>query len=165
MSLPSARNFAAITRSLRSALPKTALLRQRIAGLLRHHVSGVPLRPVGVALPDALLVLAVGCLGTAKCGCQIVCRCKGRRFRVDTAGKPRRNFLKQPAVAVRIAEGGERPLAAMFGIGTADPDSSKKVRFVRAGVHVARAVEHLADLHAVAQQASAGSLDVGDDQI
>ena len=40
---------------------------------LRHHVLGVPVGPVGVALPGALLVLAVGGLRTLKHARQIAC--------------------------------------------------------------------------------------------
>src|SRR5580704_18364066 len=49
-------------------------LRQLFAGLLRHHVGGVPVWPIRVALPRALLVLAVGGLRTPKCARQIVRR-------------------------------------------------------------------------------------------
>ena len=42
-------------------------------GLLRYHVSGVPVGPVRVALPGALLVLAVGGLRTPKRARQITC--------------------------------------------------------------------------------------------
>jgi hypothetical protein len=35
-------------------------LRKHFAGLLGHHARGVPVGPVRVGLPDALLVLAVG---------------------------------------------------------------------------------------------------------
>ena len=41
----------------------------------------------------------------------------------------------------------------------------KQVGFVRASVHTAGVVEHLADLDAATEQLFAGSLDVGDDQV
>ena len=40
--------------------------RQLRPGVLRHHVRGVPVGPVRVALPGALLVFAVGGLCTPK---------------------------------------------------------------------------------------------------
>ena len=46
-------------------------LRQLLAGLLRHHILGVPVGPVRVALAGALLVLAVGGLRTPKRARQI----------------------------------------------------------------------------------------------
>ena len=42
-------------------------------------------------------------------------RSERRRGRVDAAGQPRRDLLEQPAVAVRIAERGERAVAAALG--------------------------------------------------
>ena len=53
----------------------------------------------------------------------------------------------------------------MRSIRTADPVPSKQVGFVRAGVHAAVAVEHVADRDAVTEYLFAGSLDVGDDQV
>ena len=85
-----------------------------------------------IALPDALLVLAVGGLRTPKRARQIVRRCEGRRRGVDATGQPRRDFLEQPAVPVRIAERGERAVAAMLGIRTVDSDPPKQVGLVRA---------------------------------
>ena len=73
-------------------------------------------------------------------------------MRVDAAGQPRRDLLEQPAVAVRIVERGERAVAAMFGIRTADPDPPKQVGFVRASVHAVCVVEHFADFDAATEQ-------------
>jgi len=75
-----------------------------------------------------------------------------------------RDLLEQPAVAVRITERGERAVAAVLRIGTADPDTSEQIGFVRAGVRAA-AVERLADLDAATDQLFAGGLEVGDDQV
>src|SRR5689334_25394152 len=83
------------------------LLRQLGPGLLRHHVRRVPRGPVRVALPSALLVLAVGGLGTPKCACLLICGTERSGARVDAAGQPVRGFLREPPVAVRIAEGRE----------------------------------------------------------
>ena len=53
----------------------------------------------------------------------------------------------------------------MLGVRTVDPDPPKQVGLVRASVHAAGAVEHLADLNAATEQFVAGSLDVRDDQV
>ena len=88
-------------------LSSLQLRRQFPAGLLRHHVRGVPVGPVLVALPGALLVLAVGGLRTPKRARQIACRGECRLGEVDPPGQPGRDLLQQPAVAVRVAERGE----------------------------------------------------------
>src|SRR5215467_8270338 len=62
-------------------------------------------------------------------------------------------------------ERGERAVAAMLGIRTADPEPPKQVRFVRTSVHTAGVVKHLADLDASTKQLSAGGLDVVNDQV
>src|SRR5215831_16335694 len=80
---------------------------QFLARLLRHHVRGVPVGPVRVALSGAFLVLAMGGLRTPKRTRQVRLGCECRPCRVDPAGQPRRDLLKQPAVAVRIPERGE----------------------------------------------------------
>src|SRR5438128_6456948 len=79
-------------------------LRQLGAGLLARELLCIPVRPVGVGLPRPRLVLPVSGCGTPKRAGQIVRRRKGCRRGVDATGEPRRDFLKQPAVAVRIAE-------------------------------------------------------------
>jgi hypothetical protein len=65
------------------------------------------IRPVKeVRRPRALLMLAVGGLGTPKRTRQVR---RGRECRVsgvDTAGEPRRDLLDQPGIAVGIAEMG-----------------------------------------------------------
>src|SRR5712692_7761245 len=53
----------------------------------------------------------------------------------------------------------------MVRIRAADPDPPKQVGLVRASVHAAGIVEHLADLDAATEQLLAGGLDVGDDQV
>src|SRR5271155_3922190 len=82
----------------------------------------------------------------------------------DTPRKPRRDLLEEPAVAIRIMERGERAIAAMLGIRTADAEPPKQVGLVRASVH-ALVVEHLADLDAATEELVAGGGDVGDDQV
>ena len=117
--------------------------RPLLAGLLAHHVLGVPVWPVRVGLPCPRLVLPVGGRGAPKRARQIVRRREGRRRGVNATGQPRRDFLEQPAVAVRITERGERAVAAMLAIRTADPEPPKQVGLVRAGVHAAGVVENL----------------------
>jgi hypothetical protein len=101
------RSRASTSRRERCRSRRSRSLRQLFAGLFRHHVRGIPVCPVHIVLSCALLVLAVGSLRTPKRARQIVRRCEGRRRRVNATGKPRRDFLEQPAVAVRIAERGE----------------------------------------------------------
>ncbi|MEY2538895.1 MAG: hypothetical protein QOG67_2635, partial [Verrucomicrobiota bacterium] len=92
------------------------LLRQLFARLLAHQVLGVPIWPVRVGLPDALLVLAVRGRGAPKCTRQVVRRRKSRRRGVDATGQPLRDFLQLPAVTVRIGEGNEGAVAEMVGL-------------------------------------------------
>jgi hypothetical protein len=92
-------------------------LRQLFAGLLRHHVRGVPVAPVRVALPGALLVLAVGGLRTPERARQVACGAERSRGRVDASGQPRRDLPQQPAVAVWVAERGK---VRVIGRGPAD---------------------------------------------
>jgi len=65
-----------------------SLCRQLRPSVLRHHVFGVPVWPVRVALPGALFVLTVSGFGTPKCARQIFGRREGRRRGVDAPGKP-----------------------------------------------------------------------------
>src|SRR5207245_6843083 len=81
-------------------------LRQLRAGLLCDHVLGVPIRPVGVSLAAAFLVLAVSGLRTPKRAREIARRTEPRCCGVDATGKPRRDFLEWPAVPVRICDRG-----------------------------------------------------------
>ncbi len=48
-----------LRRFRKAALTRTPSLRQLPAGLLAHHVFGVPVRPVRICLADALLMLTV----------------------------------------------------------------------------------------------------------
>src|SRR5215472_7882920 len=117
---------------LRWRSPGCRSRRQLRPSLLRHHVRGVPVGPVLVALPNALFVLSVGSFRTPKRARQIACRRESRRRRIDATRQSRRELLEQPAVAIRIMERGERAVAAMLGIRTADPEAPKQVRLVRA---------------------------------
>src|SRR5882724_11916521 len=140
--------------------------RQLLAGLLADDVVGVPVRPVHIVLAAGpFLVLAVRGCRTSERGRELSRRGEGRVVGVHPSGQSRGDLLKQPAVAVRIFERGERAVAAVLGIRTANPDPPKQIGLVRADVRVAGAVEHLADLDAATEQLVAGGLDVGDDQV
>src|SRR5262245_55878411 len=168
MTATPARPFSPLSQTkpkLAEARHSSPLRRQLGPSLLRHHVRGIPFGPVLVALPSALFVLSVGSFCTPKRARQIVGRREGRRRGVDATGQPGCELLEQPTVAVRIMERGERAVAAMLGIRTADPEPPKQVRFVRTGVHTAGVVKHLADLYAATKQLFAGGLDVGNDQV
>src|SRR5512146_2528221 len=78
--------------------------------------------------------------------------------------QPGCDLLQEPAVAIRIVEGGERVVTGMRRVRTAGPKSSKYVGLVRAGVHVA-AVEDFADFDAATEQIFPGGLNVGDGQV
>ena len=104
-------------------------LRQLFARLLRHHVCGVPVWPVRIALSGALLVLTVGYPRTPKCARKIASRCKARRCGSMRPGS-RGEFLEQPAVPSATAKPGEGAIAAMLGIRTVDPDPSKQVGLI-----------------------------------
>ena len=110
-------------------------------------------------------MLAVGGRRAPKRARQIDDGAERSRGRVDAPGKPGRDLLQQPAVAVGIAERGERAVAAMLGIRTADSAAPKQVGLILAGVRAGGAVENLADLDAAGEQLFARGLDVGDDQV
>src|ERR1700730_11763970 len=139
-------------------------LRQLRPSLLRHHVLGVPVGPVRVRRANALLMLSVRHRRAPHRVRQVVRRSEARRRGIYDAGQPRRDFLEQPAVAVRIFERRERAVAAVLGIRTADAHTSKQEWLVRARVH-AFVVKHLANLDATIEQLFAGGLEVGDDQV
>ena len=108
-------------------------MRQILAGLFRGQVRGIPVGPVLVVLTaGALLVLAVGGSRTTQRTRQIACRAERGRGRVNTPGESVRDLLKQPAIAVRIVERGERAVAALLRVRAADASPSKQVRLVRA---------------------------------
>src|SRR5579862_3139436 len=126
--------------------------RQLRPGLLRHHVFGVPLRPVCIRRADALLVLAVGGRRTPKRTLQFACGAKRSRASINAPGKPRRDLLQQPAISVGVAEQCTRTVCAPLGIQTAH--------------HALRSdVEKLAHLRAGRDQLLPGGLDVRNDQV
>src|SRR3984957_18112585 len=108
---------------------------QLLARLLAHHILGVPVRPVGVGFARPLLVLPVRGFRAAQCLRQFARR-RVLRVAGDTTGQPRRDLLKQPAVAVRIMERGERTVAVMIGIWTTDPEPPKQEGLIRPDVRI-----------------------------
>ena len=109
-------------------------------------------------------MLAVGGRGALQ-RLREVARRRVRRVSGDTSGKPRRDLLEQPAVAVRIIERSEGAIAAILGIRAADPEPAKQVGLVRARVHDAGVVEHFTDLDAATEKLVADGLDVRNDQV
>src|SRR5882757_8829466 len=97
-------------------------------------------------------MLAVRGRRTAERARELSRRGECRVVRVHASGQSRGDLLQQPAVAVRIAERGERAVAAALGIRTADPEPPEQVGLVRAGVHAGGVVERLADLDAATAQ-------------
>src|SRR5580698_8248530 len=79
-------------------------LRQIFAGLLRHHILGVPVGPAHVALTSSFLVLAMGGLRTPQRARKVVRRGESSLGAVDAPRKPSRALLQQPPVAVRVPE-------------------------------------------------------------
>ena len=127
-----------------------------------HHVLGVPVRPVRVGLAGALLVLAVRAAARRSALARSAAEANVVSVGVDAPGQPRRDLLEQPAVAVRVAERGERAVAGVLGRGAADA-TARAVGLEPSARR--RVVEHLADLDAARGELVARGLDVGDDQV
>ena len=107
--------------------------------------------------PDALLVLAVGGLRTPKRARQVACGRERSLAGVDAPGKPGRDLLQQPAIAVGVAERGE---------GAVGGDS--RWLAIRSQLELDRpasAWNIVADLDAAGDELVARSLDVRDDQV
>src|SRR5258708_1038035 len=135
------------------------------ARLLTNHEVRVPIRPVLIVRTDPLFMISMRHRGPPECGGKFG-RCGECRVgRIDSSGQSRRDFLKQPAIAIRIAERGKGPVAAMLRIRTPDPQPSEEEGLVRSGVDGASVVEYLANLNAAAEQFLPRRLEVGDDQI
>src|SRR6476469_5994723 len=86
------------------------------------------------------------------------------------ARQPLGDLLQHPAVAIRIAERGERGIAAAFGIAPAFAPVETGARQEAADVPVpageaVAAVVHLAHLHPTPNQLLTRGIDVGDDQV
>ncbi len=75
-----------------------------------------------------------------------------RLVRVHASGQSRGDLLEQPSVAVRIAKRGERAVAAMLGIETANPEPPKEIGLVCSSMQVAGGVEQLTDLDAMPEE-------------
>jgi hypothetical protein len=73
-----------------------ALLRQLHPAGLRRHVRGIPLGPVCILLPDAFLMLAVGCRRTSHGAGHVTYRAERSRTGVNEPGKPCGDLLQNP---------------------------------------------------------------------
>ena len=145
---------------MNSFVKRVGVLRRQLRpGLLRHHVRGVPVWPVLVALPGALLMLAMGSLRPPKPACQIAGGGERSRGSFNAPWKPGRDFLQQPAVSVGIAEGGEGTVGGVIRRGPCYATGRLELSFRRPGV------EYLAHCDTASHQLCARSLDVGDDQV
>src|SRR4029453_14302803 len=126
------------------------------AVLARDKVGRVPPRPV--MLRSGWFVFAMMLLRFS----QKLRQCRDAHGAESSPGKPRRDFLKQPAVAVRVAERGERTISGVIGRRSTD-STARAVRLeLRSGCF---GVEHLADLDTAGGEFAARSLDVGDDEV
>ena len=133
------------------SVPAKSFIAATLCRTAQPHVLGVPVRPVRVALPNALLVLAVSGLRTSKRARQVACGAKGSSARFDATWVPYHDLLQVPAVAVGITEQGARAVGETIGMQAAAP----AFRAI---------VEELADLDAGGDQVVPGGLDVGNDQ-
>src|ERR1700753_1390791 len=115
-------------------------------------------------LADPFLVLAVRRRRAPKRGRKLSWRGEGRVC-LHASGQSRGDLLEQPAVAVGIAEGSERAVAAMLRIDAGNPKSAEQIWLVLAGMHIAGILKHFADRDAASEEFVAGGLDVGDDEI
>ena len=127
-----------------------------LPALARDDVGGVPPRPVVLRSGRFVLAMALLCLS------QKLGQSRDVQVAESSSGKTRLDLLEQPAVAVRIAERGERAIAGVVGCGPADSTA----RAVALELSSRRpGVEHLADLGTAGDELVACSLDVGDDQV
>jgi hypothetical protein len=91
--------------------------------------------------------------------CKVAHRQIGRVAR-NAPCKPLRDFLQQPAVAIRILERNERKVAETLGVGSGDSD----VDAFKPATSPAGTVKYFACIDAVRDKLLARSHDVGDDQ-
>src|SRR4030095_7455969 len=93
---------------------------------------------------------------------QVCGGCECRLGGVDPAGQPRRDLLKQPAVAVRGAGRGEGAVGGAIGRGPADATTRA------IGLELSArcpGVEYLADLDTAGDEFLSRSLKIRDDQV
>jgi hypothetical protein len=102
----------------------------------------------------------VGGFRTSHCVRQIADRSEIRGLGRDPTGQAARDLLQQPAI-VWVAELDMRSVAAMLGVRTNDPQTSKQIGLVSPCVYAAAAVEDLAGLDSSIEQIFACALDVG----
>src|SRR5258708_7977984 len=111
-------------------------------------------------LAGPLLMLAVRGRRTSERGRELSRRGECRVVCVHASGQPHGDLLEQPAVAVRIAERGERGVTAPRRIRAAEAA-------FRAGMveYTADVVEHVAHLDTALDELGARRLDVGHDEM
>ena len=118
------------------------------AALARDNVGSVPPRPVvlwsGRIVPSMTLFRLS----------QKVCQSRDVHVAEPSSGESRVDLLEQPAIAVRIAERGERDVTAPLRIRAAER------RLSRPGT-----VEHFAYVYAMPDEFGTRCLDVGHDEI
>jgi hypothetical protein len=73
---------------------------QLTAGLLGHHVFGIPIRPIFIMRAGPLLVLAMRGGGATKCCGKVSRRGERRVVGVHAPGQSRGDLLQEPGVAV-----------------------------------------------------------------
>src|SRR5277367_3011027 len=136
--------------------------RQRFAGLLCHDVFGIPVWPaLSIFLAEPALVLAV-CGSRPPERVRDISRRRECDVRVHTSRQPRRDLLQQPAVAVRIAECREGPVARAAGGGATEAPARSVEPKLSSGLP---GVEDFADLGAARCKRFACGVDIRDDQI
>ena len=133
--------------------------RQHLSGLFAHYIFGVPVRPVGVSLPEPFLVLPVGLCRTKHRLGKILRGCE-RGVARNAPGQPSGNFLQHPAIAVRILERNKGLITKTLWLRATDPypNSGKPAR------SPGFTVKYLGCLDALRDKLLPGRLDIGDDQ-
>ena len=107
-------------------------------------------------------MLAVRRLCTSKCACQVGRGCKCRLGGVDPPRQSRCDLLRQPTIAVRVAESHKGTVAGVVGRGPAY--ATAFVVELKLGAR-GLGVEHLANLDAESDELIVRGRDIGNDQI
>src|SRR6202035_2253214 len=92
---------------------------------------------------------------------QKLCQRRDVHIAESTSGQSRRDLLEQPGVAIRVAERSKGKVAAVTGVRPTDPAGAFGTE-LSAGF---RSMEHLTNLDTARNEISAGSFDIGNDQV
>lgn len=142
------------------------LERQRSSRLFLDNVFGVPIRPVDVVpASGALFMLAMRCARTPQRRRELCRRTECRAGRFDPSRQAFGDLLQQPAVAVRVSERRERPVAPTFWVSTLCTLAAEKVVLVFPDIDTGRVMEYFGDLHPIREQLLACRRDIGDDEV